>query len=35
MLLENDNDYERYMRLRTVSKKLSSELTRLLPKQEI
>jgi hypothetical protein len=35
MLLDNDNDYERYMRLRTVSKKLGAELTRLLHKKEI
>ena len=35
MLVEKDADYERYIRLRAVSKKLNEELTRRLQKKEI
>ena len=35
MLVEKDADYERYIRLRAVSKKLNLELTRRLQKKEI
>jgi hypothetical protein len=35
MLVEKDVDYERYIRLRAVSKKLNLELTRRLQKKEI
>ncbi len=35
MLVEKDADYERYVQLRAVSKKLNEELTRRLQKKEI
>jgi hypothetical protein len=35
MLVEKDADYERYIRLRAVSKKLNGELTRRLQKKEL
>jgi hypothetical protein len=35
MVLEKDTDYERYIRLRAVNKKINTELPRLLPKKEI